>query len=206
MTDRRRLSACCETLRTVTGHAASAGPWSRRRRPGRAYPNGMGLPPGPRLPPAVQLLEQMVRPLAFFDRCIQRRDRRFTSRLAGLADPAALHAGKANRILEPLVGAGSPLLLDGDEHLRQRLPGARTDPYAWFPLGGGIRRCVGMAFALYEMTIVLATVMARARLRLAEPVRVVRRSLTLAPSGGTRVVLEERRRRGSGGWPRAEVA
>jgi cytochrome P450 len=35
-------------------------------------------------------------------------------------DPALLHAGKANRILRPLLGRASVLLLDGPEHLRQR--------------------------------------------------------------------------------------
>jgi cytochrome P450 len=80
--------------------------------------------------------------------------------------------------------------------LPERFVGAKADPYAWFPFGGGIRRCLGMAFALYEMKIVLATVLARAELRLSGgPVRVVRRTLTFAPSGGTRVVLGERPRR-----------
>ncbi len=80
--------------------------------------------------------------------------------------------------------------------LPERFLGAKADPYAWFPFGGGIRRCLGMAFALYEMKIVLATVLARAELRLAGgPVRVVRRTLTFAPSGGTRVALARRPRR-----------
>jgi cytochrome P450 len=74
----------------------------------------------------------------------------------------------------------------------ERFLGTRNDPYSWFPFGGGIRRCLGMAFALYEMKIVLATVLASTQLRLAGPVRVVRRTLTFAPSGGTRVVLERR--------------
>lgn len=75
----------------------------------------------------------------------------------------------------------------------ERFLGAKTDPYAWLPFGGGIRRCLGMSFALYEMKIVLATVLRAARLRLdGPPVRVVRRGITLAPSGGTRVVLARR--------------
>lgn len=74
-----------------------------------------------------------------------------------------------------------------------RFMGVKTDPYAYLPFGGGVRRCIGMAFALYEMKIVLATVLARARLRLAEPrpLRVELRSFVFAPEGGTRVVLEE---------------
>lgn len=71
----------------------------------------------------------------------------------------------------------------------ERFVGVRPDPYSWLPFGGGIRRCLGMAFALYEMKIVTGVVLSRLRLRLDRPgtVRVVRRSVTLAPAAGTRV-------------------
>ena len=39
------------------------------------------------------------------------------------------------------------------------------DSYAWIPFGGGIRRCVGAAFATMEMTEVLRAVAARVTLR-----------------------------------------
>ncbi len=39
-------------------------------------------------------------------------------------------------------------------------------PYEYLPFGGGTRRCLGAAFALYEMQIVLGTVMARHKLAL----------------------------------------
>ncbi len=79
----------------------------------------------------------------------------------------------------------------------ERFVGAKVDPYTWFPFGGGIRRCLGMAFALYEMKIVVGVTLLRARLRLAGGAmpKVVRRTVTLAPEGGTRVVLTERRAR-----------
>ena len=78
----------------------------------------------------------------------------------------------------------------------ERFVGAKVDPYTWFPFGGGIRRCLGMAFALYEMKIVVGVTLLAARLRLAgAPPKVVRRTVTLAPAGGTQVVLEERRAR-----------
>jgi cytochrome P450 len=52
-----------------------------------------------------------------------------------------------------------------------------------------------MAFALYEMKIVLAQTLLQARLKLAsdKPPKVVRRAITLAPQGGTPVVLEQLR-------------
>ena len=67
-------------------------------------------------------------------------------------------------------------------------------PYEFFPFGGGIRRCIGMAFAIYEMKMVLATTFARAKLRLAPdlPVRPVWHSIMLVPSDGLRVVLDTR--------------
>jgi cytochrome P450 len=80
-----------------------------------------------------------------------------------------------------------------DRFRPERFIGVKPDPYRWFPFGGGIRRCIGMAFALYEMKVVLATILTRTRLRLTRPVKVVRRTLTLAPSRGTEVELIERR-------------
>jgi cytochrome P450 len=64
-------------------------------------------------------------------------------------------------------------------------------PYEYFPFGGGVRRCLGMAFAQYEMKVVLATVLSRRTLALPadSDVRPVRRAITIAPSDGTRVVV-----------------
>jgi cytochrome P450 len=69
--------------------------------------------------------------------------------------------------------------------------GARVDPYAWLPFGGGSRRCIGMGLALYEMKIILATVLSRAVLRPASsvPEWPVRRAITLSPSKGAQVML-----------------
>jgi cytochrome P450 len=66
--------------------------------------------------------------------------------------------------------------------------GVKPDPYTWLPFGGGIRRCIGMAFAQFEMRIVLEAVVTRARLRATGPAaRIGRRGITLAPVGGTTV-------------------
>ncbi len=57
------------------------------------------------------------------------------------------------------------------------------DSYAWIPFGGGIRRCVGAAFATMEMTEVLRAVAARVTLAPGRPggERMRRRSVTLTP-------------------------
>jgi cytochrome P450 len=85
----------------------------------------------------------------------------------------------------------NPTKFDADRFL-----GKKPTPYELFPFGGGIRRCIGMAFALYEMKMVLAKIVTRTKLSLLEPdaVRVVRRSITLMPSEGLRVRLEKRAR------------
>jgi cytochrome P450 len=77
----------------------------------------------------------------------------------------------------------------------ERFLDKKPDPYAWLPFGGGIRRCLGMAFALYELKVVLATVLAHARLRRTrrEPARVSLRGFSLVPEGGAQVVMEARR-------------
>jgi cytochrome P450 family 135 len=69
------------------------------------------------------------------------------------------------------------------------------DTYGWLPFGGGIRRCIGAAFAEFEMRIVLREVLTRCELRKANPMpeKTGRRNITLSPKGGTPVVVESRR-------------
>ncbi len=64
-------------------------------------------------------------------------------------------------------------------------------PFEYTPFGGGARRCLGAAFAMYEMKIVLGTLLSRYRLVLAEPDEVlpVRRNLVLGPATGVRVMF-----------------
>jgi cytochrome P450 len=60
----------------------------------------------------------------------------------------------------------------------------------FFPFGGGARRCLGAAFALYEMKVVLATLCREFRFRLASPSlpRPIRQSTVMGPSGGVPLV------------------
>jgi cytochrome P450 family 135 len=67
--------------------------------------------------------------------------------------------------------------------------------FAWLPFGGGVRRCIGAAFAELEMRVVLDEVLSRFELRPASrrPEQVARRNVTFSPRHGTRVVVTRRR-------------
>jgi cytochrome P450 len=74
----------------------------------------------------------------------------------------------------------------------ERFLDAKTGTYTWFPFGGGVRRCLGASFAMFEMSIVLR-VMARAldlRPARSERERTKRRAITLVPDRGGEVVAE----------------
>jgi cytochrome P450 len=63
--------------------------------------------------------------------------------------------------------------------------------HEWFPFGGGGRMCLGMAFALYEMKVVLSTLFATVRLARPSGSRSapVRRGLALAPDDEVQVTV-----------------
>jgi cytochrome P450 len=73
-------------------------------------------------------------------------------------------------------------------------------PFEHMPFGGGTRRCVGAAFAMYEMKIVLATLLAVGPLKLDEPkpVRSIFRIGTYGPETGIRMTLLSRNGMASG--------
>jgi cytochrome P450 len=79
----------------------------------------------------------------------------------------------------------------------ERFLDTKPDPYAWFPFGGGARRCLGMTFSLYEMRIVLAAVLARLEMRKRHPApaEVSLRGFTIVPRGGTEVIVQGPARR-----------
>lgn len=72
----------------------------------------------------------------------------------------------------------------------ERFLSRQFSPYEYLPFGGGNRRCIGMAFAQYEMKLVLATILSRFQVSLVNrrPLRPVRRGLTLATPAGMRMV------------------
>ena len=95
------------------------------------------LPPGPRAPSALQLLATWKRPAASLERLRQKYGNRITVQLPFqppfviiadpeeikelfTASPEVLHPGEGARVLEPLIGSGSVILLDEAAHLEQR--------------------------------------------------------------------------------------
>ena len=62
--------------------------------------------------------------------------------------------------------------------------------YTWIPFGGGVRRCLGAAFAEFEMSVVLRELVTRRRLRpVGEPEHSVRSTITNVPNRGAEVLL-----------------
>jgi cytochrome P450 len=116
-----------------------------------AFMKASGLPPGPTTRRLGQMAEWLARPNTYAARQRERFGDVFTARIDPIpwvmlgdpgdvrtvftAGPQRTNAGEANEILRPTLGPHSLLLLDGDEHMRQRklmLPafhGERIDRY-----------------------------------------------------------------------------
>jgi cytochrome P450 len=62
----------------------------------------------------------------------------------------------------------------------------KFSPAEFFPFGGGHRGCIGMAFSLFEMKLILGTILQQPNLRLIPPdqIRPQRRGITFVPAGG----------------------
>jgi cytochrome P450 family 138 len=69
------------------------------------------------------------------------------------------------------------------------------DPAEWIPYGGGIRRCIGAAFATMEMRVVLRTLLRNYVISpsSARDERWRSRGVAVAPSRGARVRIQPRR-------------
>jgi cytochrome P450 len=67
--------------------------------------------------------------------------------------------------------------------------GGKTDTYTWIPFGGGVRRCIGAAFANLEGRMVMREVLRRTTLEAVTQTDEVmkRRNVTMVPGDGCRV-------------------
>jgi cytochrome P450 len=74
----------------------------------------------------------------------------------------------------------------------ERFLNGAPEPYTWIPFGGGVRRCLGAAFATLEMKVVIATILTRTRLRASrsksEAARF--RGVTMLPSRGGEAIVD----------------
>ncbi|OUL20285.1 cytochrome P450 [Nostoc sp. T09] len=70
-------------------------------------------------------------------------------------------------------------------------------PYEFLPFGGGARGCIGQALATFEMKLVLATIISRYQLSLADQraERPQRRGLVVGPRNGVKIIITGRRMR-----------
>jgi cytochrome P450 len=87
-----------------------------------------------------------------------------------------------------------PELYPPDPHAfrPERFLEGAPEPYTWIPFGGGVRRCLGAAFAQLEMKVVISTLVRRTRLRAprlkSEKARF--RGVTVLPSRGGEAIVE----------------
>lgn len=77
----------------------------------------------------------------------------------------------------------------------ERFLDTQPGTYTWIPFGGGIRRCLGASFALFEMKHVLPEIIQQLELAPVDPApeRVARRLITLTPGNRAHVRVVARR-------------
>jgi cytochrome P450 len=81
---------------------------------------------------------------------------------------------------------------DPEKFRPERFLAGAPEPYTWVPFGGGVRRCIGAAFAQLEMKVVIGTVLSRTRLRASRPAseKARFRGVTVLPSRGGEAIVE----------------
>ena len=109
--------------------------------------------------------------------------------IAGRLIPAGAIIGPSSYLVN-----GNPDVYDAPREFRPErwLDGARPSQTAFITFGGGVRRCLGAAFAQFEMRIVLSEILAQTTLRPASrrPEHAVLRNVTMAPARGVRAILD----------------
>ncbi len=81
-----------------------------------------------------------------------------------------------------------------DKFKPERFLERQFSPYEYFPFGGGVRRCIGLALAQLELKLVLVEVLTSCQLQLTDdlPIAPARRGVTLAPQTGVNIRVVEK--------------
>jgi cytochrome P450 len=113
--------------------------------------------------------------------------------IKGWTIPAGVTLGAAI----PMIHRDPTLYPEPERYRPQRFLERGFAPHEFASFGGGHRHCLGAAFAMHEMKIVVGLIVQRFELSLASsrPLRSVRRNLILAPEGGVAARVESIRKR-----------
>ncbi|MBW4600761.1 MAG: cytochrome P450 [Calothrix sp. FI2-JRJ7] len=83
---------------------------------------------------------------------------------------------------------------DSKQFKPERFLEREFSPYEFIPFGGGVRACIGQALAMFEIKLVLATILSRYQLSLTnhQPEKPQRRGVTIGPSSGVKMRVKAR--------------
>jgi cytochrome P450 family 135 len=104
---------------------------------------------------------------------------------------------RAGTVVSPSIGlvqSNNANFPDANVFRPERFLDGQPSPYSWIPFGGGTRRCLGAAFATFEMKTILRTILTRTQLQpvgaRSEGTRA--HHITLVPRRGAKVCLVSR--------------
>ncbi len=84
---------------------------------------------------------------------------------------------------------------DSKQFKPERFLEREFSPYEFIPFGGGVRACIGQALAMFEIKLVLATILSRYQLSLVnhQPEKPQRQGVTIGPSSGVKMLVKAQR-------------